>query len=110
MKTFWIKICKNNKAIAYKAYASTYNVKFLNSCNPELKLKDSKSAIKYKLIDLLSKIGVFKFVTTLLLEFKKIERNDETKYSIFYSNSKAKSIINESDIDNVFGSICGTII
>ena len=58
----------------------------------------------------MSKIGVFKFLTTLFLEFKKIERNDETKYSIFYSNSKAKSIINESDIDNVFESICATII
>ena len=40
----------------------------------------------------------------LVLEFKKIESNDETK-DIFYSNSKAEKIINESDIIDVFESI-----
>ena len=34
--------------------------------------------------------------------FKKIEKDNETKYSTFYSNSKAKPVINESDIDDVF--------
>ena len=48
----------------------------------------------------------FKFVTTLLvLEFKKIENDDETKYSTFYLNSKAGAVINESDIDNISESI-----
>ena len=35
---------------AFKGYASTYNVKILNSFNSELQLKDTKSAIKNKLI------------------------------------------------------------
>ena len=48
----------------------------------------------------------FKFVTTLVLVFKKIESVDDT----FYSNSKAEIIINESDIDDVFKSICTIII
>ena len=30
---------------------------------------------------------------TLVLEFKKIESDDETKYSTFYSSSKAETII-----------------
>ena len=34
--------------------------------------KESKSVIKKKLIDLLIKIKGFKFVTTLVLEFKKV--------------------------------------
>ena len=47
----------------------------------------------------------FKFVTTLFLEFKKIENGDEAKFTTFYFNLKAEKIINESDIDDLFGSI-----
>ena len=32
----------------------------------------------------------------------KIDSDDLTKYTTFYSNSKAEKIINENDIDNVF--------
>ena len=39
---------------AFKGFASSYNVEILNSFNPELKLKDSESSIKSKLIDLLN--------------------------------------------------------
>ena len=51
----------------------------------------------------------FKFVTTLVLVFKKIESEDKTKYNNFYSSSKVQIIINESDIDDVFKSIYNTI-
>ena len=37
--------------------------------------------------------------------FKKIESDDKTKYGTFCSNSKADTIINESDTDDVFESI-----
>ena len=46
------------------------------------------------------KLRGFQFVTTLVTEFEKRESDDATKY--FYSNPKAETIINESDIDNVF--------
>ena len=52
----------------------------------------------------------FKFLTTLVSEFKKIESEGKTKYDNFYSISKAKIIINESDIDDTFQSIFITII
>ena len=52
----------------------------------------------------------FKFVTTIVLVFKKIEKDDKTKYDTFYSSSKAEIIINETDIDDVFQSIYTTII
>ena len=52
----------------------------------------------------------FKFVTTLILVFKKIESEDKTKYDTFYSSSKAEIIFNESDIDDVFELIYSTII
>ena len=51
----------------------------------------------------------FKLVTALVL-FEKIETDDRTKYDTFYSHSKAETIINESDIDDVFESIYTTII
>ena len=40
----------------------------------------------------------------------KSESDDETKYSTFYSASKTETIINESDIDDVFESIYSTIM
>ena len=52
----------------------------------------------------------FELMTTLVIAFKKIESDDATKYSSFYSTSKAETIINENDIDDVFGSIYTTII
>ena len=58
--------------------------------------------MKSKLTDLLTQLKGFRFVTTLVLVFKKIENEVKTKYDNFYSSSKAKLIINESDIDVVF--------
>ena len=46
----------------------------------------------------------FKFVATLVLVFEKIESEDKTNYGNFYSSSKTETIINESDIDDVFQS------
>ena len=90
---------------AFKGYANTYNVEILNSFNPELQLKDTESAIKSKLIELLTQLKGFKFTTTLVLMFEKIESGNKKKYDNFYSSSKAEIIINESDIGNVFQSI-----
>ena len=78
-----IKICANNtgsflkdskirkRSHAYESYPSTYSVKILDSLNPELQLKDIESSIKNELIDLLSTLRRFKFVTMSVLEFKK---------------------------------------
>ena len=55
--------------------------------------------MKTKRVDSLSELRGFKFLT-LVLELKKIESDDETKYSIFYPSSKAEMFNNESDIDD----------
>ena len=94
----------------YEVYASTYNIKTLNSFNSELQLKDIELEITNKLKDLLIELEVFEFLTTLALEFKKIENDDNTKYSTFYSKSKAETIINEIDNDNNFESVYATFI
>ena len=77
-----VKLTKRSHG--FRDYASSYNVKILNLFNSELELKDVESAIKNKLIDLLSELENFKFVTKLVLEFKKIQSDDKTLYSIFY--------------------------
>ena len=84
-----IKVTKREHA--FKGQASTYNVEILNSLNAELQLKDTQSAIKSKLIELLTQLRGFKFVITLVLVFKKIESKDKTKfYSIFIQAQKQK--------------------
>ena len=55
----------------FKGFESTYNVEILNSFDPELQLKDTESAIKSKLIEYLTQVKGFKFVTTLFLVFQK---------------------------------------
>ena len=64
-------------------------LKVLNSFNPDIQLKDTRPAIKSKLIDLLTGWENMKFVATLVLVFKKIEVEDKTKYDTFYLYSKA---------------------
>ena len=59
-------------------------------------------------MDLLSELRGFEFVKTLVLVFRKIDSEDKRKNDTFYS--KAQIIINESETDNVFQSICSTII
>ena len=54
---------------------ANYNVEISNSFNTELQLKDIESEIKSKLIDLLTQLKGFKFVTTLFLVFKKIRQS-----------------------------------
>ena len=99
-----------NREHPFKGSASTYNVETLNSFDAELLLKDTESAIKSKLIGLLSELKGFQFVTTLGLAFKKIDSEDKTKYENFNSSSKAEIIIDESDIANVFKLIYTTIV
>ena len=84
-----IKITKREHD--FKGYANTYNVEILNSFNPELNLKDTESAIKSQLIESLTQLRGFKFMTTLVLVFKKIESENKTKYDSFYSSSKAEA-------------------
>ena len=89
-----IVLKKNAKIIkrshAYKDYASTCNVKILNCFNLELRLKNTEFAIRNKLKDLLTKLRGFKFVTTLIIDFRKIESDDATKYT---TKAKQKQLL-----------------
>ena len=62
------------------------------------------------MIDWLTQLEGFKFVTTLALVFEKVKSEDKAKYDTFFSISKAGIVINESDIDDVFQLIYTTVI
>ena len=51
----------------------------MHSFNPELQLKDTEIALRNKLINILTEYEGFKFVMTLVSEFKKIENDNKTK-------------------------------
>ena len=70
-------------------------LKFQLFLNPELQLKDIESALKCKLIDLLTQLKGFKSVTKLILVFKKTESKGKIKYDAFYSNSEVEVISKE---------------
>ena len=59
---------------AFKSYVSTYDVEVLDSFNDEPQLKDTESAIKRKRIELLTQLKGFKFMTAIVLEFRKIQK------------------------------------
>ena len=79
---------KTKRKHAFKGYASAYNIEILNSFNPELHLKDTESASKSNLIELLTQLKGFKFVTTLVLVLKTIESEDKMKYDNFHLSQK----------------------
>ena len=68
---------------ANKGYANISSVDILTSFNPELELKNTESAIKNKLKDLLTKLGEFKFVMHWFQSLKKqkvmMEQNKATQ-------------------------------
>ena len=76
-----------------KGHASTYSVKILNSFNPDIQLKDTEYAIRNKLIDLVTELKDFKFMTILALEFKK-EKMMIKKYIVpFTRMQKQKQLL-----------------
>ena len=75
---------KTKQAHAFKGYGSTYNIENLNSFYSELQLRDTETTIKSKLIYLLIQLKGFKFVTTIVSIFKKIESDDKRRYDKFY--------------------------
>ena len=66
----WKNVKITKQVHAFESFGSSY-VEILNSFNLELQLKDTESAIKSRVIDLLTQLKGFKFVAMLVLVFKK---------------------------------------
>ena len=70
----------------------------MNSFNSEPQLNDVKFAIKNQLVDLLTELRGFKFVTTLVIKFKKTKSDERKNMTLFIRT------------DDVFESIYTTVI
>ena len=102
---------QNKKTIScFLRLCNSYYIEILNTFNPELQRKDTEFAVRNKLTYLFSELESLEFMATLALELKKIKSDDKAKYDIFYLDSKAETIVNESYIYNVFESIYTSII
>ena len=115
MKIFFIKkmpeknVKLTRQSHAFISYANTYKswcFEFYQSWTTD---KNTESAIIIKLKDSLNEFRGFKFVTTMTLEFERIEKMIKQNKALFNSNSKAEKTINKSEI-HLFESICGAII
>ena len=96
---------KNKKGVDFYRLCKSYNVEILKIFTLELNLRDTESATKNNLLDLQTELKGFKFMTTLFSKFKKIQTDDKTLYSTFYSHSKTAVVINENNIGEVFKSV-----
>ena len=83
-------------------FMSIYSV--LNTLSEHTYFYISKNIISYTFL------LVFNIVQILHSILKKIKSDDKTKCKTFYSYSKAETVINEGDIDEVFQSIYTPVI
>ena len=60
-----------NRTNAFKNYSHTHNVENLNSFNPELQLKNTKSVIENKLKNSLNELKRLKLVIALVYKYNK---------------------------------------
>ena len=74
---------------AFIGYVRTHNVAISSYFNPELQLKDTESVIESKVIELLTQLKGFKFVTTLVLVFNNSESKKQFRNKVwqFFSTS-----------------------
>ena len=89
----------------FQGFPSTYNMDIFNYFNPKVQFKDTESVIKSQLINFLTHLKSFKLSKTLFSAFKKIETKVKTNNNTFYSNIKVETVVNESDIDDLFKAI-----
>ena len=74
---------------AFIGYVRTHNVAIVSYFNPELQIKDTESVIESKVIELLTQLKGFKFVTTLVLVFNNSESKKQFRNKVwqFFSTS-----------------------
>ena len=82
---------------ALKGYTKSYEIDIKNDKDPLIQLQNTRLAIEYHIIKVLTSMKGLKFVETLRVTFKKLSK-DEIVYKTAYFNSKPKTIINNTEI------------
>ena len=92
------KIKEVDKAL--KGYTESYEIGIKNNKDPLAQLQNTRKAIEYHIIKILTSMKGLKFVETLRVTFQKLAK-DEIVYKTAYFNSKPQTIINNTEIPEV---------
>ena len=82
---------------ALKGYTKSFEIGIKNNKDPLAQLQNTRKAIEYHIIKILTSMKGLKFVETLRVTFKKLAK-DEIVYKTAYFNSKPQTIINNTEI------------
>ena len=80
-----------------KGYTKSFEIGIKNYKDPLAQLQSTRKAIEHHIVSILTSMKGLKFVETLTVTFKKLV-NDETVYKTEHFNSKAQTIINNTEI------------
>ena len=89
------KITQLNQAL--KGFTKSFEISIINNKDPLTQLQNTRKAVEYQIIKILSSMKGLKFIETLMVTFKKFE-NGEIVYKTAYFNSKPQTIINNTEI------------
>ena len=84
-------------AKALKGYTKSFEIGIKNNKDPLEQLQNTRKAVEYHIVKILTSMKGLKFVETLRVTFKKLVK-DEKEYKTAYFNSKAQTIINNVEI------------
>ena len=82
---------------ALKGYTKSYEIGIKNNKDPLAQLQNTRKAIEYHIISILTSMKGLKFVETLMVTFNKSTK-DGTLYKTAYFNSKPQTLINNVEI------------
>ena len=83
---------------ALKGYTKSFEISIKNDKDPLVQLQNTRLAIENHITKILTSMKGLKFVETLKVTFKK-QDGDGTLYKTAYFNSKPKTIINNTEIN-----------
>jgi len=84
-------------AKALKGYTKSFEIGIKNNKDPLAQLQNTRKAIEYHIVNILTSMKGLKFVETLKVTFEKLS-NGEIVYKTAHFNSKAQTIINNIEI------------
>ena len=84
-------------AKALKGYTKSFEIGIKNNKDPLAQLQNTRKAVEYHIVKILTSMKGLKFVETLRVTFKNLV-NDKTEYKTAYFNSKPQTIINNVEI------------
>ena len=84
-------------AKALKGYTKSFEINIKSNKDPLEQLQNTRKAVEYHIIKILTSMKGLKFVETLMVTFKKLANNEIIQKTAYF-NSKPQTIINNTEI------------